>query len=120
MYSPTAALGKWPTTVTRARRPVGWTRSTAKPLSGLWKVMRSMMPERVSTMIAILPGNGGITDVGCEDRVALLPDSGGTTLQGIAASLGPGHRGAPGLLAPVGFSRRLGLELAGWAASTAP
>ena len=36
--------------MTSPRRPPAWTRSTANPFSGLWKVTRSMMPDSGSGM----------------------------------------------------------------------
>ena len=52
-YSPAVTVGTVPTTVTTPRRPPGWTRSTANPVSGLWEVTRSTTPDRVSAMIAL-------------------------------------------------------------------
>src|SRR4051794_15089999 len=49
--SPAAARGVWPTTVTGPRCPSTCTRSTAKPVSGLWKVTRSIVPESCWVML---------------------------------------------------------------------
>src|SRR5258708_6258375 len=61
-------LGRLPTTVTRPRRPVAWTRKTANPFSGLWKVTRSTIPVSFSSMFGILPDR-------CGSIVARLPSS---------------------------------------------
>src|SRR3954452_22785466 len=42
--SPALMTAQWPTTVTSSRRPRTFTRSTAKPFSGLWYVTRSTRP----------------------------------------------------------------------------
>src|SRR5918911_3952886 len=42
--SPALMTAQWPTTVTSSRRPRTFTRSTAKPFSGLWYVTRSTKP----------------------------------------------------------------------------
>src|SRR5580693_4754955 len=41
-------LARAPTTVTNSRWPFTFTRSTANPVSSLWKVMRSINPENPS------------------------------------------------------------------------
>ena len=46
--SPAETDGVFPTTVARSFLPLTFTRKTAKPDSGLWKVTRSMNPCRVS------------------------------------------------------------------------
>ena len=42
--SPARMVAQWPTTVSSSRRPRTFTRSTAKPFSGLWYVTRSTRP----------------------------------------------------------------------------
>src|SRR4051812_46291082 len=55
MYSPALAAGSGPTTVDSPRRPRTWARRTAKPVSGLWNVIRSIRAVTVCAMRAILP-----------------------------------------------------------------
>src|SRR6516225_10296633 len=48
IHSPALTLARTPTTVTSSRWPFTFTRSTANPVSSLWKVMRSINPENPS------------------------------------------------------------------------
>src|SRR5271157_868064 len=48
IHSPALTLARAPTTVTNSRWPFTFTRSTANPVSSLWKVMRSINPENPS------------------------------------------------------------------------
>src|SRR6516162_4895225 len=48
IHSPALTFARTPTTVTSSRWPFTFTRSTANPVSSLWKVMRSINPENPS------------------------------------------------------------------------
>src|SRR5271165_332777 len=48
IHSPALMLARAPTTVTSSRWPFTFTRSTANPVSSLWKVTRSINPENPS------------------------------------------------------------------------
>src|SRR5271165_111676 len=48
IHSPALTLARAPTTVTSSRCPFTFTRSTANPVSSLWKVTRSINPENPS------------------------------------------------------------------------
>ena len=54
--SPALIEAAWPTTVTRSRCPRTFTRSTQKPVSGLWKVTRSTRPESGSRVASVWAG----------------------------------------------------------------
>src|SRR5215208_2222603 len=56
--SPGLMAGAAPTTVTSSRCPRTLTRSTQKPVSGLWKVTRSTRPARASRSGAEAAGTG--------------------------------------------------------------
>src|SRR5271166_399139 len=71
IHSPTLTLARAPTTVTSSRCPFTFTRSTANPVSSLWKATRSINPEN--------PSWGG-------------DDGGVFTLQSVSMGARPSHR----------------------------
>src|SRR5262249_34052700 len=84
-YSPALTLGTAPTTVTSPRRPRAWTRSTAQPDSGLWKVTRSTVPDSRSPIPAFYrAGEGKWMSAGARGRPRRRP-LGEERLQPLAA-----------------------------------
>ena len=67
-YSPAVTDAMVPTTAVRPRRPRACTRSTAKPVSGLWKVTRSTTPDSCSAISPIVPPLGRKLDAGRAGR----------------------------------------------------
>ena len=68
IHSPAEIVAAWPTTVTKSRWPRALTRSTQKPVSGLWKVTRSTRPASTSpagcgASSASLAGGGAVAVV---------------------------------------------------------
>ena len=69
-HSPSCTSDAVPTTVRRSRCPFTCTRSTAKPVSALWKVTRSIRPDRCSRSVPAGMAARGTARGGCRAAAA--------------------------------------------------
>jgi len=91
---PCVDRGSEPTTVTKSRWPLALTRNTAKPVSSLWKVTRSIRPVVPSWGCCwIVAGIGKIVAENGSQTTVLVPLRSVASFEGYAMSAASGGVG---------------------------